>query len=67
MFLEIVEFYEENHDKEDGFVYLPELQSFFESRYINNSRNIAAYLFDEANSKGEFNLKNNSEILILSI
>jgi hypothetical protein len=49
-----LEFYEEGHDKQDGFVYLSELQSFFEILHVDNSRNIATYLFDEAKSKGEF-------------
>jgi hypothetical protein len=39
---------------EDGFVFLPELETFLEYLHVNNSINIATYLFDEAKSKGEF-------------
>jgi hypothetical protein len=38
----------------DNFVYLSELQSFLEYLHVNDSINIATYLFEEAKSKGEF-------------
>ncbi len=54
-FSDIVKLSEKLDENGDEFVYLSELQRLLEHFHVNDSINIAAYLFDEAKSKGEFN------------